>query len=72
MAGPAARPTAETAMAMPFRVPSVLILEALFVIKIALHGKAKTPQKHFSVITVKRHPIWDLAVGSKTAKGVMK
>lgn len=72
MAGPTALPMAETVMAMPLRVPSVLKLEALFVIKIALHGNAKTPHKHFSDMIRNKHPIRDLAVGSKAAKGVTK
>ena len=54
MAGPAARPIAETETATPLRVPRCWREEALFVRRMIEQGKAKIPAEHFTSIVAKR------------------
>lgn len=71
-AGPAARPSAEALVAIPFSVPNVRKLVALLVSNIVEHGKAKMPHRHFSIMAVNMHATWLPMVGRRAVNGVSR
>jgi hypothetical protein len=72
MAGPAARPTADTLVARPFRVPRIRRLGALFVNMMVDVGKAKVPPIPLMISSRTMATSLVVWLGRRDKNGVMK
>jgi hypothetical protein len=57
---------------MPFKVPNVRMLVALFVKRMVLQGNANTLAKSLRNSNASWQAIWDFVVGSKAVNGVRR